>query len=143
MKGLIGFLALVTLGLAGAIRLAPSDPGRWNAAIDPSSMEGPSNLVRASTGSARVWVSKDRGDPRALLARLDAIARETPRTTLLAGSVESGRMTWITRSAFWGFPDYTTAESVETGLFVFARLRFGFSDLGVNAARLSDWIDRL
>jgi hypothetical protein len=51
------------------------------------------------------------GADRAALARLDEIALATPRTTRLAGSPDEGRITWITRSALWGFPDYTTAQA--------------------------------
>jgi uncharacterized protein (DUF1499 family) len=61
----------------------------------------------------------------------------------LAGSVEEGRMTWVARSALWGFPDYITAEAGPKGLAVWSRLRFGRSDLGVNRARLEDWLARL
>jgi uncharacterized protein (DUF1499 family) len=85
--------------------------------------------------------------PAEALSQLDAIAMATARTTRLSGSPDEGRITWITRSALWGFPDYTTAEAVPdaTGsrLTVHARLRFGRSDLGVNAARLRDWLPRL
>lgn len=67
----------------------------------------------------------------------------TPRTLRLAGSVAEGRITWETRSLFWGFPDYATAEVRPDGLYNYARLRFGSSDFGVNAARLQDWLSRL
>jgi uncharacterized protein (DUF1499 family) len=79
-----------------------------------------------------------------MLARLAAIAEATPRTRLLAGSVASGRITWITRSAVFGFPDYTTAGlAAGPKLCLHARLRFGRDDFGVNEARLRRWIDAL
>ena len=43
------------------------------------------------------------------LAALDAVAMAWPRTERLAGGPEEGRITWVTRSALVGFPDYTTA----------------------------------
>ena len=75
------------------------------------------------------------------------IATATPRTHRLAGSPEAGRITWITRSRLWGFPDYTTAQVTQTPtgprLDIHARLRFGRSDMGVNAARLHAWLAQL
>jgi len=81
----------------------------------------------------------DGADASGMLARLDAIALATPRTRRLAGGVAEGSITWITRSALWGFPDYTTAEVQADGLYIFARIRFGGGDGGVNAARLREW----
>ncbi|MDP3196540.1 DUF1499 domain-containing protein [Tabrizicola sp.] len=128
-----GLLAAV-LVFAVCVRLAPSDPARWHVA---PAAEGPSGTVSAGEGWASLRL--EAGDARALLARLDAIAIASPRTTRLAGSVEAGRITWITRSALWGFPDYTTAEARADGLYLYARLRFGRGDMGVNATRLRDW----
>lgn len=125
------------VAFAGYVRLAPSDPARWNV---PPAAEGPPGEVVAAEGSASLRLE---GDGPALLARLDAIALATPRTVRLAGSVAEGRITWITRSALWGFPDYTTAEVTPDGLAIQGRLRFGSGDMGVNAARLRDWLSRL
>jgi hypothetical protein len=125
------------LAFAAFVRLAPSDPAVWHV---PAIAEGPPGQVAPGEGSATLRLA---GDGPALLARLDSVALATPRTTRLAGSVEEGRITWVTRSALWGFPDYTTAEVRPDGLAVQARLRFGRSDMGVNAARLTDWLARL
>jgi uncharacterized protein (DUF1499 family) len=80
------------------------------------------------------------------LARLAGIAESSPRTIRIAGSPEEGRITWVSRSALWGFPDYITAEArtegEQTRLDMLSRLRFGREDMGVNAARLRDWLDR-
>ena len=48
--------------------------------------------------------------------------------------------TYVTRTKFMGFPDYTTARQDGDFLKVYARLRFGRSDLGVNGARIADWL---
>ena len=138
MAAYLAFAALVAV--AGYVRLAPSDPARWHVA---PVADGPWGEVVATDGSASLRLGPDRGDPTALLARLDAIALATPRTTRLVGSPAEGRITWVTRSALWGFPDYTTAEARPDGLYVLARLRFGRGDMGVNAARLQDWLSRL
>jgi hypothetical protein len=128
------------LSFAALVRLAPSDPARWHVA---PLADGPWDEVKPATGAATLRLSLGRGAPADLLARLDAVAMATPRTLRLAGSVAEGRITWITRSALWGFPDYTTAEAREDGLYIHARLRFGSDDMGVNAARLRDWLSRL
>ena len=74
------------------------------------------------------------------MARIDAIARATPRTTVLAGSVAEGRITYVTRSRLWGFPDYTTVERSGDRITLFGRLRFGRGDMGVNRARIEGWL---
>ncbi len=141
----LSFLIIATLGLATFVRLAPSDPAVWNVSPEVDGFEhgAPEATVLPLTGGAALWLGPDRGDAKTLLARLDAIALATPRTTRLAGSTDEGRITWETRSAFWGFPDYTTAEARPTGLYIHARQRFGREDLGVNAKRLTDWLSRL
>ena len=128
----------VILGFGLYVRLAPSDPARWHVA--PRALASQPAQVQALTGAAVLHLP---GDGAALLGRVADLAQATPRTTLLAGSVAEGRMTWVTRSRLWGFPDYTTAEARPDGLHLHARLRFGREDMGVNAARLSDWLSRI
>jgi uncharacterized protein (DUF1499 family) len=139
------FAMITVLGLIAYVRLAPSEPAVWNVSPQQSAFaQGRAkDEVSALTGGAALHLGLDKGDPKAVLARLDAIALATPRTTRLAGRPDEGRITWITRSALWGFPDYTTAEVREDGVYIYARLRFGGSDLGVNAARLRNWLAQL
>ncbi|MCV2864279.1 DUF1499 domain-containing protein [Albidovulum sediminicola] len=141
-------LLLVVALLAGGmayVRLAPSDPARWH--IDPVGTDTPAGRVLAVPGGARAVVRFANTTPATLLGQLDAIALSAPRTRRLAGSAAEGRITWVTRSALFGFPDYTTAaaraEGAATRLDLFARQRFGRNDLGVNAARLLEWLARL
>ena len=65
------------------------------------------------------------------------------RTEVLAGSPSEGRVTYITRSMWFGFPDYTTVQLEDDGLEIYGRLRFGQSDQGVNRARVEGWLDRI
>ena len=154
MKIALLLLALILAGGLAYLRLAPSAPARWHvlppdAGTPEGSVIAPpgTDPVQDSPGGARASLTLPDVSPDAALARLDAIALSTPRTTRLAGRPEEGMITWITRSAVFGFPDYTTAHAVRTGsgvdLILHARQRFGQKDLGVNAARLRDWITRL
>lgn len=149
------FAALVILGLQAWIRLAPDDPARWHGPSKAHAMAleadeviscaaAQRRLDRQNPAQAGCWLNLP---PAEVLARLDAIAGSSPRTTRLAGAPETGRITWVSRSFFWGFPDYITAEADALGpitrLDLLSRQRYGDGDLGVNAARLKDWLARL
>lgn len=137
-----GFLALVVLvlGLGAYVRLAPSDAAVWH--ISPVTDAPADCTVRPASDSARLACAVAE-PPASVLAQLDAVAMATPRTVRLSGSVDEGRITWITRTRLWGFPDYTTAEAKAEGtgsrLDLYARQRIGSNDWGVNAARLTAW----
>jgi hypothetical protein len=126
------------VGMAAYVRLAPDVVARWHQPLEE--MATAAGIV-SEPGGARAIVPV--ADGRAGLARFAAVAEASPRVRLLAGSVEEGRMTWVVRSVVWGFPDYVTAEAAPGGLRVWSRLRFGRSDLGVNRARLEDWLAQL
>lgn len=141
MRRLAILIALILAGVLGAIRLAPSDPQRWH--TDPARAQpGPGRFVVCNGGDLPA-VPAGPGT----LARLAAIADATPRTRLLAGSAVTGRITWVTRSAVFGFPDYTTAGLHDAAngpeICLYARLRFGRADFGVNEARLRGWLAAL
>ncbi len=140
--GRMALWALVAVGVAVAalaawVRLAPSDPARWH--IDPARGVSGANAQRAEAAVPL--------PPAAALGALDAVAMAWPRTQRLAGSPAEGRITYITRTRLMGFPDYTTVAALPAGegsrLVLFARARFGQSDLGVNAARVAAWLAAL
>ncbi|CRL16168.1 DUF1499 domain-containing protein [Phaeobacter italicus] len=116
----------------GFIRLAPSDPLDWN--TQPEFSED--RTFRG--GVFRVMRTGESG-----LERFHAVAANAPRTRVLAGSVEDQMITYVTRTRFIGFPDYTTARQDGDLLKVYARLRFGRSDLGSNNDRISGWIAQM
>ncbi len=136
MKLAASLVVALVLGFAVFVRLAPLDAARWH--VDPANAPGP-----GPEGSYRVTLSVQQ-PPTDILAALDAIAMATPRTFRLAGSVAEGRITYVTRSALWGFPDVTTVEARSTDagteLSIFARVRFGQGDMGVNRARVASWL---
>lgn len=130
MLWVILILAIVS-GLA-FVRLAPSDAARWHKPI------GDAENTDGAGWSARV-VQATPG----LLSDLHQAMLALPRTELLAGSVGEGRLTYVTRSRWIGFPDYTTIEQDENQIKLYARLRFGSSDLGVNGKRLDGLLERV
>ena len=118
---------LVVAGMCGAlyVRFAPSDPQRWHVSL-AAQKEG-----RFATGVVRILPGQ--------LGQLHHVAQSTPRTKVIAGHPDTGRVTYVTRSAVWGFPDYTTIEQRGNAVVVLARSRFGQSDFGVNATRVEHW----
>ena len=128
------FWAVILIVLAGLawIRFAPSDPAVWH--VDPQ-VTADQDLA----GGVRRRIPAQDGT----FAALDRIILATPRTEVLAGSVDEGKVTYITRSKWMGFPDYTTVMKNEDILELFARSRFGQSDMGVNKARVENWLDQL
>jgi len=131
MRYALILLVFAALGFALWVRFAPSDPARWHVS--------PPEEPRRFVGGIVEVIPGDEAD----FARLATLVETTQRTELLAGSPGERRMTFVTRSAFWGFPDYTTIAYANGRITIFARLRFGRSDLGVNAARVGGWIELL
>ncbi|WP_299893827.1 DUF1499 domain-containing protein [uncultured Ruegeria sp.] len=124
-------IALV-LGLGAYIRLAPSNPARWHVApVAEVDQDLPSGVLRV------VETGPDG------LQRLDLIARATPRTSVLAGSVDEGMITYVTRTKWIGFPDYTTVQQDGDTRRIHGRLRFGRRDFGVNKARVDGWLGKM
>lgn len=133
MRKTVFWLVVGLVVLLGAyIRLAPSDPGIWHVApVGEADLDMQGGVIRViETGPDG-------------LARLDAIARTTPRTSVLAGSVKEGMITYVTRTKVIGFPDYTTVQQDGGALRIHARLRFGRSDFGVNRTRVDGWLAAL
>jgi hypothetical protein len=135
------FAVVAGLGLIALVRLAPSDPDDWHVDLAAPGFDPGIGQVFCLGPGGRPAPS---GPMEAVLGRLDTVALATPRTERLAGSVEEGRITWITRSALIGFPDYATAQVMPgSGLCVFGRQRFGRGDWGVNAARVGAWMQEV
>ena len=139
-KILIGAGVLVVSGVA-YVRLSPTDLTAFHVA--PMATEAGDTATAASFKAAR-QIATPAAD---ILRAIDQIARETERTERVAGSVGEGLVTYETRSALMGYPDYTTVtvtDGAEGPLLVInARSRFGKGDMGVNRARVEDWLTRL
>lgn len=129
------------------IRLSPMDAERWH--VDPSSAARPSTpnayLLRDDDGDAPAIVLP--AAPADTARALEAVLETEPRVTRLAGSAAEGHVTYVQRSRLMGFPDAVSIRLVPDGqgtrVIVFSRSRFGYSDAGVNAARVTRWLDLL
>lgn len=155
MGPVAGYLALglpvAFAAFAVYVRLAPVDPLMWHVVLQtdtrvPEDDDCRDSVGPTARGGATGACMRDE-PPETVLERLDGLAMATPRTTRIAGSAAEGRITWETRSRVFGFPDYTTAQATPveglTRLDLWARQRFGVDDMGVNSARLRDWLGKL
>lgn len=146
MKTLLIIAVLGLIGLAALqayVRLVPIDPEQANR--QPVMPEpGPGLWVISSGAQAAVPVASD---PAAALARFDGVIRAEPRSRVLAGRLEDGQLTYVIRTAFWGFPDLVTLAARPDGdgtmILIRSRQVIGRNDWGVNAARVTRWIAAL
>ncbi len=138
---LAGLLVLALVASAVWFRLAPMPAERWH--VDPAQAVPPSTpnyALRAGDEAPRIP-----RDPEAVATRLAAVA-EADGARLIAGDLAGeGHATYVVRSRIMGFPDAVSIrlhpEGEGTRIDIFSRSRFGQSDLGVNAARVTRWID--
>jgi len=130
-------IVLLVVGLLAYIRLAPHDNARWHRGAPEAS------LGETTLDGGYIWRADVGADGPAKLAKLDQIIRNEPRTELLTGSVQDGQLTYVTRSKVMGFPDYATVTLEDGVLEIYSRLRFGKSDMGVNAKRVKGWVAQL
>ena len=132
MRLIFWLVVLVAIGGIAWIRLAPSDPAVWH--VDPK--------VTADQDLAAGVRRRVPGD-ESRFESLHRIILETPRTEVLAGSPGEGRVTYITRSQWMGFPDYTTTQLEDGRIEIYGRQRFGQSDMGTNRTRVDAWLSQL
>ncbi|TDL79485.1 DUF1499 domain-containing protein [Palleronia sediminis] len=131
-------IALVVVIAAGAlwVRLMPlpaeqAQPQTVGDMPEPGDYPAP----RAFTAVREV------AEPEAALRRLSDVALATRRTRLLSGSVEEGRLRFVTRSLVFGFPDITTVWTAPGRVALHGGAVMGARDMGVNAKRLRGWLD--
>lgn len=146
------FAALVVaIGIAGlvVVRTARHDAATWHVNPADAAPAAKSNATLAAPiGATRsepdIVLDSRARSPADLLAALDAVARSEPRVEVVAGDIATRKITYVQRSAVIGFPDYISVSAVETpagsSLIVWSRSRYGYSDLGVNRARLERWL---
>ena len=86
--------------------------------------------------------------PAYLAAAFDAFAMAQPGVSRLKVSDDDLCVTYVQRSRIMGFPDYFSIRFLDlgngdAGVAVFSRARFGENDLGVNKARVENWLAAL
>ena len=144
VKTLLILLLLAVAGFMLYVRFTPSDPALWH--VDPRAIPKPDKpnhwLIRPVGGDARP--PNYRLEAPRLAAAIDEVLRDQPRTQRVAGSVESGHMTYLTRTPLMGYPDYVSirvyATEMGSSFAAFSRSRFGQSDLGANRKRMEAWL---
>ena len=149
-------LALVALvaGFLLYVRLAPLDAATWHQ--DPVSAATPETpnsfrvLAPGATPGPEEMVSPVFPvPPAALMAAFDRLALAQPHTERLAGTPDgSDFVTYVQRTPLVRYPDYISVRAVPVGeggsaLVILSRSRFGKSDLGVNKARIKEWMSKL
>lgn len=127
-------------GLMLYVRFTPTDAAYWH--VDPRAIAKPSKpnnwLIRPVGGDARP--PHYRAEVADLVAAIEAAAAGMGDMRRIAGSAESGHLTYISRTKWMGFPDFTTFRVYSTdegvSFAALARARYGTSDMGNNRARL-------
>lgn len=148
---LAGGLLLAALLLVAYVRTVGSDVTVWH--IDPLLAQRPgkdNDVLVLPPGLAGADIESPllAGDLRTVSRRIDAVAMRERRVQRLAGNVEVGFVTYLVRSRWVGFPDYVSVKVVpqpdgRMALAIWSRSRFGYSDLGVNRARVERWLSQL
>ncbi|MGR3723521.1 DUF1499 domain-containing protein [Abyssibius alkaniclasticus] len=132
---------------------ATHDPQVWH--VDPQLVERPVtpntylvapqvlHITTVDREAPQYQVSAD------VLAKAfdDYVIRQN-KVTVVAGSPEELMITYVQRSWFWQIPDYISVKFVplEGGastIIIWSRSRFGYGDMGVNAARVESWLASL
>jgi uncharacterized protein (DUF1499 family) len=132
-------IAVLVVGAAIYIRTVPIDAARWH--VDPEAVTPPASpnfaLLAASTAP------QIDAAPLVVAGRIEAVA-EAEGASVVAGAAAEGFVTYMVRSRLMGFPDFISIKLVPheegTRLNIFSRSRDGFSDLGVNTARVQRWL---
>lgn len=140
-------LALPACGATGAQGLSvppPLDvarivrPASPNTALAaPSGFQPPPDIV------TRLYpVPADR-----LYAAIRSVAVAQPRVFLAAEYPDARQSHYVARSAVLNFPDLVTvqvvADAAGSTLLLYSRSVYGYSDMGVNRARLAGWLAAL
>jgi hypothetical protein len=129
-------IAVLLIGVAQmAIRFTPlprhrlgAMPGPFETGVHP--VPGGLKVVRPLTEL-----------PEGAFAALLDIVSETPRTRRIGTGTEPAA--FVTRSRLWGFPDIAVIWQDGENLHLHSHLVYGRSDLGMNAARVARWFERL
>ena len=133
MTYVLTLLLLIVIGFAGYVRINPVPEARFTARPGPSEV----GIHKTASGVKVVVPLTDL--PEDALSKLTQIILSSPRTTQRGTEPAA----FVTRSALWRFPDVAVVWQDGDALHIHSALVYGQSDLGVNSARVSTWIDAL
>jgi len=134
---LFWIIAIALVALLAYVRFAPVEAAQWHSAA-------PGDALGETRGANSLICRAPYEE--GLLQSLDEVIRKTPRTEVVAGSLADGQITYVTRTALVGYPDFTTIGTYGDDpryVEIYARSRFGKSDLGVNAKRVEGWLTEI
>jgi len=143
-----GFLAAAPLSAlfgSGAGGLPPAEPVDFATLTLPGS---PNACLAGPPGgnpAIQIPVPPFRAAPDRAFAALRETGAAAPGTTQTAAWPDRRQIQWVARSKVMNFPDLIAGAIVPqpgggAGLFLFSRSLFGYSDLGVNRARVAAWL---
>jgi len=90
------------------------------------------------------------GSVEALRDRFLDVVRRQPRIEELPREKRRAPLQYefVQRTALLRFPDFISVRFIKlsektSGLAIYSRSKYGYSDLGANRARIDDWLDQL
>ena len=130
LKIAVLLFAVVALGVAIWVRNIPTPAERYHArfAVPEADRRMPGGFVTVRRTDARGF------------ARLVETIAGSPRTARIAGEVEDGHVSFVTRTRVMGFPDVTNVLRMENGIAIRGHLVVGKGDMGVNRRRIERWL---
>jgi hypothetical protein len=158
MKSIAFLVLLIILGGIGLtlykVRTAEHDPAVWH--VDPFTAVAattPNHFRLAPDTLTEQEVDQESpvltGDVVEIARAFDAFVVNQRETIRLAGSPEEAWMTYVQRTPRLKIPDYISVKFVKlpeegkVAVAIFSRSRFGNGDMGVNEARVQDWLTGL
>jgi uncharacterized protein (DUF1499 family) len=145
-RGMLAAVPFSALFGRGAGGLPPAEPLDFASLVLPSS---PNTSLAAPPGFPKAHLTTPplAADADTAWAALRRLGEQFPRTTMLGEWPERRQAQWVVRSAIMNFPDIVVGEitggPAGSGLFLYSRSLFGYSDLGVNHRRVEAWIAAL
>ena len=136
--------ALFSRGADGVPAPAPLDFATLQLPASPNTC-----LLTPSVAPGQGHLHRDAlpASPEAVMAALDRVAAGMPRTFPLARFLARNQAQWVVRSTLMNYPDIVVAEAAPvaggTGLWLYSRSLIGWSDMGVNRARVMTWLEAL
>ena len=141
-RGMLAGVPFSALLRGGAGGMPPAEPVDFATLVRPTS---PNTALGAPPGFARADLTLPPlpANVEGAWAALRSLGDRFARTTKLAEWPERHQAQWVVRSAVVNFPDIVvgevTAGPAGSGLFLYSRSLFGYSDFGVNRRRVEAW----